>query len=311
MTIEEGWENIRPNANSVLTVGTFDGVHLGHAAIIRFLNHIAAQEKGVSTVVTFDPHPREVLLGKPQGLLTDIKERSAYLAALGLSRLVVVPFTKDFADTLPEPYIQKYLVERIGLKVFVIGHDHRFGHNRMGGFGLLREKGTEFGFKTHEIPAQMVSDEVVSSTAIRHYLAKGQVDEAATLLGRPYEVVGTVQSGQKLGRKLGFPTANVLPLHPRKILPMNGSYAVRITTDKGTRHEGMAYVGERPSVMPNGRRGLEVNIFDFKDNLYGQPITVQFYTFIRHDERFPSLALLQEALKKDQADCKAYFSALS
>lgn len=310
MTIEEGWEQIRPNPESVLTVGTFDGVHLGHAAIIQFLKQRAGVIGGVSTVVTFDPHPREVLTQQPQGLLSTIRERAVYLEHLGLDRMVVVPFTREFAETPPEEYIRRYLVDKIGLKALVIGHDHRFGRGREGGFSLLRQKGPDFGFETYEIPAQMVSDEVVSSTVIRRYLKKGQVEEATRLLGRPYEVRGVVVVGRKLGRTIGFPTANMFIEHPRKILPANGSYAVTATLESGVHLQGMAYVGRRPSVESNGERGLEVNLFNFSDNLYQQTVKVYFHAFIRSDERFGTLALLQEALKKDEMDCKAYFSSL-
>ncbi|HRR07681.1 MAG TPA: riboflavin biosynthesis protein RibF [Rhodothermales bacterium] len=311
MRIEEGWEQIRPNPESVLTVGTFDGVHLGHAAIIQFLNQRARMVQGVSTVVTFDPHPREVLTEQPQGLLSTIPERAAYLEQLGLNRMVVVPFTREFAETPPEEYIRRYLVGKIGLKALVIGHDHRFGRGREGGFSLLRHKGSDFGFETYEIPAQMVADEVVSSTVIRRYLEKGQVAEAARLLGRPYEVRGLVVTGRKLGRTIGFPTANVFIEHPRKILPVNGSYAVTATLANGAYFQGMAYIGRRPSIEPNGERGLEVNLFNFSGNLYQQTIKVHFHAFIRPDKRFGNLVLLQEALKKDEVDCKAYFLSLS
>lgn len=311
MRLEIGWEEISQDPNAVVTVGTFDGVHAGHAAILQFLNERARALGGTSTVMTFDPHPREVITGKPQALLTTITERAERLATLGLDRLVVVPFEQSLSETPAEAYVTQFLRERIGLKAAVVGYDHRFGWKRQGDYALLVELGQKLGFETHEIPAQMVDNELISSTAIRNHLAQCEIPEANRLLGYPYSVTGIVFRGNQLGRTIGFPTANLLPNHPRKILPPIGIYAVTVRLSDGSRHRGMAYIGNRPTVVTNGATWLEVNVFNFDGDLYDQEITVYFHAFSREDQTFASLELLIEALKRDRDHCINTLNSLS
>lgn len=310
MQIEIGWEAIRQDLRSVVTVGTFDGVHQGHEAIVRFLIERAQQMGGRSTVVTFDPHPREVLTGKPISLLTTIEERAKRLEKLGLDRLVVLPFTHAFSETPPEAYVKTYLLACIGCAAMVVGYDHHFGRNRAGNLTVLQGLGAKLGFETFEIPAQMIDHELVSSTAIRNHLAAGEVLEANRLLGYPYFVQGLVFKGKQLGRTIGFPTANLRINDPRKLLPQVGSYAVTAALPDGRVQKGMAYIGTRPSVATNGEVWLEVNLFDFQEDLYHQTLQVAFHAFIRPDERFPSLELLVDALRRDQEACLAVLESL-
>ncbi|HYE58359.1 MAG TPA: bifunctional riboflavin kinase/FAD synthetase, partial [Rhodothermales bacterium] len=285
---------------SVVTVGTFDGVHLGHQALVADVVARSKKTGGPSVVVTFDPHPREVVTGQPVPLLTTVQERAAILAALGLTRLVVLPFTPALAATGGETFIREIVCGRIGCGVFVAGHDHGFGKGRAGDAALLARLGRELGFTLVQPPAVVLDDgTVVSSSAVRAALEVGDVRGAFRLLDRAYSVEGAVVVGDQRGRTLGFPTANVTPDHPRKLMPAHGVYAVKVDTPAG-RYSGVANVGRRPTVGGEEVR-LEAHLFNFEGDLYGQAVRVEFVERLREERRFTSLDALSAQIREDAA----------
>ncbi len=304
MKFEHGLEQVSPDARSVVTVGTFDGVHQGHQAVLQFLMSRARERNGVSTVLSFDPHPREVLRGEPVPLLTTIEERAELLAELGIERFIVLPFTPALAAMPARRFVEEILVQRIGLQAICVGYDHTFGRNREGNVALLQQLGPQYGFAVDVIPPQVVDDRTVSSTLIRTLLVRdGAVRQAAALLGRPYMLQATVVRGDGRGRILGFPTANLHPVHPRKLIPRNGVYAVRVwLSGTTTPRDGMMNIGMRPT-FAGERRTLEVYVLDFEGDLYGQRIRVDFIERLRDERRFPSVEALREQLFRDRQRC--------
>lgn len=300
MTREHGFDHIAPDGQSVLTTGTFDGVHLGHQAILRYLLDRARTVGGKATVVTFDPHPRAVLGGKPVPLLTTLAERADVLEGLGLDRFVVLPFTRDLSLLEPEAYVEEILLGTVGMQEIVIGYDHRFGRNRRGDQTLLERMGAQHGFTVDVIPEQIVTGVTVSSTQIRNALAQdGDARKATALLGRPYSFAGTVVRGDQRGRQLGFPTANVRPENTRKLIPKVGVYAVRAETPSG-RYDGMMNVGRRPTFEQDGLLKAEVNLFGFDGDLYGLPLRVEVIERLRDERRFDGLDALVAQLQEDE-----------
>ncbi len=310
MQREAGLERITRDARSVVTVGTFDGVHLGHQAIIRYLVERAEARGGKSTVVTFDPHPRAVVRGEDVPLLTTPDERADVMEGLGLGRFLVVPFTKDFSQMGAEAYVEDFLVKTVGLKEIVVGYDHRFGRGREGDRALLERMGEKLGFGVDVIPAQEVGADVVSSSAIRAALLDGgDVERAARMLGRPYSLAGTVARGEGRGRTIGFPTANVFPDDARKLMPKRGVYAVRAEVPGyEALLDGMANIGLRPTFGGKDLR-LEVHLLDFEGELYGQRLRARFIRRLREERRFDSPEALAEQLSKDRARCRGVFQA--
>jgi riboflavin kinase / FMN adenylyltransferase len=299
----DGLDEYHGDDRSVVTVGTFDGVHRGHQALVRDVVARAAAAGGPSVVVTFEPHPREVVTGQPVPLLTTVGERADALAALGLDRLVVLPFTPALAATDGETFVRDLVCGRIGCGVFVAGHDHGFGRGRAGDAALLARLGDELGFTLAQAPAVVLDDgTVVSSSAVRAALEHGDVREAARLLGRTFAVSGRVGQGDRRGRTLGFPTANVAPDHPRKLLPAHGVYAVRVETPGG-RSGGVANVGRRPTVEGQDVR-LEAHLFGFDGDLYGQAVRVEFVERLREERRFASLDALTAQIREDAANAR-------
>ena len=301
MTREFGLHEITRDDRSVLTVGTFDGVHLGHRAILRYLRERAEGVGGRSVVVSFDPHPREVVLGEHVPLLTTLDERADLLEGLGIDRFVVLPFTRDLSNLEPRDYVERVLIETIGLREIVIGYDHRFGRNRSGSRETLEALGLEWDFSVDVIPEQIVHEVTVSSTEIRRLLtAEGDVREAGELLGRPYALTGTVIRGDGRGRTIGYPTANLRVHGDRKLVPRVGVYAVRVTRG-GAEHRGMMNVGRRPTFETDGALSVEVHVFDFEGDLYGEPLRIAFAERIRDEVRFPGPEALVEQLREDEA----------
>ena len=289
-----------PFQNSVVTIGTFDGVHNGHRQIIERLNRLAASIGGQSVVVTFDPHPRQVLSADTSiSLLSPANEKFALLEQYGVQYTVVVPFTRAFAQQTPEQYVRDFLVQNFRPHAIVIGYDHRFGQNRQGDLQLLKTLSSDYHFEVEEIPKHLVDDVAVSSTRIRQALAKGEVATAAQLLGYAYPLTGTVERGQQLGRTIGYPTANLGSVHPQKLIPAQGVYAVRVRGNGWTKN-GMLSIGTRTTIGDNLPQTIEVNIFDFSGDLYGQTLTLEFMDFLRPEERFDSLEALTEQLHRDK-----------
>jgi riboflavin kinase/FMN adenylyltransferase len=309
MKIYHGVEDFVRLKNAVVTSGTFDGVHVGHAKILSRLREIAAKTNGETVVITFWPHPRLVLHPEETSLklLNTFEEKAELLKSESIQHLVRIPFTKEFSQLTSEQFITQILVNTIGTKKLVIGHDHHFGKNREGSFEQLKLNASKYGFEVEEIPRQDVDHVGVSSTKIRHALENGDIETATHFLGHPYSIAGRVVIGDKLGRILGFPTANIEIETSYKLIPADGIYAV--TIDYG--HEklkGMLYIGNRPTI--NGvRRNIEVNIFDFDKDIYGDSLTIFFHHLIRRDIKFNDLEELKNQLHKDKADALKLLSA--
>ncbi len=298
-------EGIDRDPMSCVTVGSFDGIHLGHREILRYLIDRSRVHGGSSTVVSFDPHPRDVLTGVVMPLLTTIEERAREFEALGLDRFIVLEFTQTFAEMTAERFVEDILVNTIGLREIVVGHDHRFGKDRRGDVALLRKMGASLGFLVDVIPARMVGQSVVSSSTIRRLLAQsGNVRGAAALLSRPHSITGTVIRGAGKGRTLGFPTANIRLSEPRKVIPLSGVYAVRVRTG-GITYGGMMNIGVRPTVMTSKTLHVEAHLFDFGGDLYGQSVEVWFIERLRDELAFPSLEELRAQLVQDELRSRA------
>jgi riboflavin kinase/FMN adenylyltransferase len=295
------------NSNSILTVGTFDGVHKGHQAIIKQLATMAKTCNCRSVVVTFDPHPREIInTGSDKiRLLTTLQERAEVLSSLGVDQMVVIPFTRDFSLLSSSEFIEDILLHKIGISGFIIGYDHQFGRNREGTIAVIKDLGNKHNFKVHIIEAQEVDHTTVSSTLIRNTLeTTGEVGIVRDYLGRNYEMSGLVIHGNKRGRLLGYPTANISLTDSRKVIPKNGVYAVNVRIEKDpTRYKAMMNIGFRPTFSEEKQISLEVHIFDFNQEIYGKTMTVEFISRIREEMTFPSIQALQEQLGKDQNSC--------
>lgn len=307
MKREYGLDQISTDASSVVTVGTFDGVHVGHRAILRYLVDRAAERFGTSVVLSFDPHPREVVHGEAVPLLTTVEERAQVMEQLGIDRFIVIPFTEEFSKLQAESFVGDVLVRRIGLQEIVIGYDHAFGRDRRGDADLLSDLGKEHGFTVDIIPAQVVEEHVVSSTEIREALTEdGDVKLAAQMLGRLYSLKGEVVRGDGRGRKIGFPTANISVDHPRKVIPATGVYAVRATRigdDRRETYAGMMNIGNRPT-FEGLDFAIEVHLLEFSGDLYGKDLRIEFVDRMRDERKFDSVDGLIEQLSQDRSRCK-------
>lgn len=285
---------------AVVTSGTFDGVHLGHQKILNRLKEVAARNGGETVVITYWPHPRLVLHPDDQTLklLNTFEEKADLLKQQGIQHLVRIPFTKEFSQLTSTEFVQRILVDAIGTRKLVIGYDHHFGKNREGSIEQLRVTGGTLGFEVEEIPAQDIDHVTVSSSKIRRALESGDVTTAAHFLGRSYALTGLVVKGDKLGRVMGYPTANISIESHFKLVPADGIYAVRVH-HAGHIHGGMLYIGVRPTV--NGvKRTIEVNIFDFDSDIYGETLTVTFERLLRTDTKFKDLEALKNQLHLDK-----------
>jgi len=285
---------------AVVTSGTFDGVHLGHQKILSRLKEIAEKNNGETVVITFWPHPRFILRPDDNSLklLNTFEEKAELLKEQGIQHLIRIPFTKEFSQLSSEEFITKILVKTIGTKKLVIGYDHRFGKNREGSFEQLKLNGPTYGFDVEEIPRQDVDHIGVSSTKIRQALEQGDLETSKHLLGRNYSISGRVIKGDKLGRLMGFPTANIEIDTHHKLIPMDAIYAVKVRYEH-EQFDGMLYIGNRPTV--NGTtRNIEVNIFNFNRDIYGENLTINFIKLIRHDMKFEDLEKLKQQLAEDK-----------
>ena len=290
--------------NAVVTIGTFDGVHIGHQKIISRLLEVSRQIQGESVILTFFPHPRMIL--HPEDLdiklISTMSEKAEQLEKLGIDHLIITPFTRDFSNLTPQDYIRNILVDKIGTKQIIIGYDHRFGKDREGGMEELQLFSKVFDFEIEEIPEQDINDVAVSSTKIRSAILSGDVKTANDFLGYHFHLTGKVIKGDQLGRTLGYPTANLFIEETYKLIPADGIYAIKARVQSSLEAKamnGMAYIGHRPTL--NGMtRNIEVNIFDFNDDIYGLSMRIDFFHFIRDDEKFNSLDELKAQLAKDE-----------
>ena len=291
--------------NAVVTIGTFDGVHIGHRKIIAGIKELADKINGETVILTFFPHPRMILHPEDESikLITTITEKAQLMEQLGVDHLIITPFSRDFSNQTAEGYIRDVLVNKIGTKKIVIGYDHRFGKDRQGGLEDLLKLGPVYGFEVVEIPEQDIDEVAISSTRIRTALLKSQIDLANTFLGYPFFITGTVIRGDQLGRQIGYPTANIVVEEKYKLIPSDGIFAVTVLV-AGQPYKGMAYIGTRPTV--NGlTHNIEVNIFDFDKEIYNQPIKMEFHHYVRADVKFASLDELKVQLAQDKVDVMA------
>jgi riboflavin kinase / FMN adenylyltransferase len=288
--------------NAIVTIGTFDGVHVGHQRIINRLREIASEEKGETVILTFFPHPRMVLYPGDNSLklISTLDEKIMLLEKLGIDHLVVHPFTKEFSRLSAIEFIKEILVDGLRTKKLVIGYNHQFGRNREGTLEQLVELGPSYNFSVEEIPRQDVDHIAVSSTKIREALLKGDTSTANNFLGYDYMLTGKVVNGEKIGRSIDFPTANIEVHDSYKLIPGQGIYAVKVKIDENT-YKGMLYIGTRPTLGGNLQK-IEVNIFDFNSDIYGKSITILFKERIREDKKLENLAALKQQLLKDKED---------
>jgi riboflavin kinase / FMN adenylyltransferase len=286
---------------AVLTIGTFDGVHLGHQQIIRQLLMEAEATGGESVLISFFPHPRKIVRPDQQiAELTSLDERIELLKRQGLDNLVVVPFNKAFSEQTAEEYIKDFLVDRFHPSLIIIGYDHKFGNNREGDYRLLEKMGEHYNYTVKEIPQQLINEVAVSSTKIRQALSNSDIETANQLLGYPYFFKGNVIEGNKLGRKLGYPTANLQIQDPDKLVPSNGVYAVEAQIEGESRvMKGMMNIGNRPTV-DGTRRSVEVHLFDFDEDIYNRHLKVHVRFHLRSEVKFEGLEKLVEQLHKDK-----------
>jgi riboflavin kinase/FMN adenylyltransferase len=294
----------------VVTIGTFDGVHLGHIKVIESLKKIAKQNDGESVILTFWPHPRHVLAQQNERIpiLTTIEERIERFKKAGVDHLIIQPFTVEFSQMSSEQFILDLLVERLKVKHLVIGYDHQFGKDRMGTYDILLKESQEYNFEIHKINKHCIEDISISSTKIRKSIESGDMDYANKYLGYTYSISGKVIKGDMLGRQLGFPTANIQLDHMMKHIPKAGVYAVEVG-HFDRKYGGMLNIGYRPTISRNYKsRQIEVNIFDFSDDIYDHNITIYFRKRIRDEIKFDSLEDLKDQLKKDKQVSKEILS---
>ena len=286
----------------VVTIGTFDGVHLGHQQIISRLQEIAQKRGGETVIFTFHTHPRLVTAPNETNLrlLTTLKEKTKLFEQYGIDHLVVYQFNKAFSELSNSEFVENILVKQMRTHCLVVGYDHKFGKNREGDFDYLQRCATKFNFEIEKLDVLTVEKDSVSSTKIRHALENGMIEKANRYLGYRFTLHGTVVDGKQLGRKLGFPTANIEASDKHKIIPGYGVYAVKINIENKV-HNGMLNIGTRPTFNNNAdNRSIEVNIFDFNDNIYGKEITLEFVGKIRDEQKFDGIESLVAQLHKDK-----------
>lgn len=300
MKVYKSIEQYQPVHNAVVTTGTFDGVHLGHQKIIKRLQDIARKESGETVLLTFYPHPRTVLFPESHDLklLNTLDEKISLLEASGIDHLIVYPFTKEFSMLSSLDFVKNILIKNIGTKSLVIGYNHHFGRNREGSFAHLKDFGPVYGFKVEEISAKDVDQVEISSTKIREALVIGDIETANKYLGYAYFINGLVVKGKQIGRKIGYPTANIELNENSKLIPGDGIYAVTVSF-KNVVYKGMLSIGMNPTVNGN-KRTIEVNIFNFSGDIYGEDIRVSFFEKIRMEKKFENLEALTQQLALDR-----------
>ena len=307
MKVYHSIEDFPSEINTIITIGTFDGVHKGHKQVIKKLNNIAKKQGFESVVLTLYPHPRHVLYPDDQQLklLNTINEKIEELKKSGLQHFVVHEFTKEFSRMKSVNFIRDLLVNKLKMKHMVVGYNHHFGRNREGSYNDLKELAELYNFELEKIPPQNEGDVTISSTKVRELLLAGDVEKAATYLGYSYPINGKVVKGNARGRTIGFPTANILVENKWKLIPADGVYAVKVKLG-GKQFHGMLNMGKRPTLSDNEHR-IEVHIFDFSADIYGADIKVEFVKRIREEKQFDNLELLKKQLQIDENNCKKFF----
>lgn len=287
--------------NPVITLGTFDGVHLGHQKIIQFLNESAEKVDGESVLFTFHPHPRMVLHPDDHNLelIQSIAQRTKRLEESGIDHLILHPFTLDFAKQTATEFVRNVLVNKLNVKVLTIGYNHHFGKNREGNIELLQELAEVYNFEVQEIPALRHGDLSISSTKIRRAIKDGDITKANAFLGHAFCFEGIVKSGDKIGSKIGYPTANIGSIEETQLIPAIGVYAVSVCIG-GTQYGGMMNIGFRPTITEDSERRIEIHIFDFDQDIYGTKLEISVIARIRDEQSFSSVDELKEQLSKDE-----------
>lgn len=300
MKVYHGVEEFEKLDYAVVTSGTFDGVHIGHQKIIHRLKEIARRNDGETVLITFWPHPRFVVHPEdpPPQLLSTFEEKASYLKKQGIDHLVKIEFTRAFSQLSSEAFVKNILVEKIGTRKLVIGYDHRFGKNREGSFEYLKENAGVYGFEVEEIPRQDIDDVGVSSTKIRKALESGEIHTANEFLGRQYSLAGIVVHGNRFGRTIDFPTANLQVQEDYKLIPGDGAYAVEVMY-KSHMYQGMLNIGFRPTV-DGKKKVIEVHLFDFDQTIYEEELRVFFVEKLRDELKFENTLALKRQLVKDR-----------
>lgn len=309
MELIRGQHNLQPHHRGcVATIGNFDGVHLGHQAILTQLAEQASRLRLPRLVITFEPQPQEFFTGPnaPPARLMRLREKLLALDGLGIERVLCLRFDHRLAAMPAQTFIEDLLVNRLGIRYLVVGDDFRFGHRRAGDFTMLVNAGQDHGFTVSNTQTYLVAGERASSTRIRQALSQGDLESAAQMLGRPYDMCGRVAYGEQRGRTIGFPTANI-NLH-RRVTPVYGVYTVLMSGHSLPPWPGIANVGRRPTVAGNDER-LEIHLLDYQGNLYGKRVKVDFLHYLRSEQRFASLEALRRQIQQDENIARGYFSA--
>ena len=309
MNITHNFLNFSTSKKTVVTIGTFDGVHVGHQKIIEQLLRASSKKNETSVLLTFFPHPRMVLQKDSDiEMINTITEKSELLEKFGLEELIVHPFNKDFSRLSAFEFVRDILVDKLNISKLIIGYDHHFGKNREGNFEQLKEYGHMFGFELEEIPVQNVNDIAISSTKIRTALKEGAIEKANAYLGYQFSFKGKVVEGEKVGASLGFPTANLNIEESYKLIPKPGVYVVKSKIGEKD-YFGMMNIGNRPTL--NGKhQTIEVNFFDLEKDLYHKTLTVKLFKFLRKEEKFESLTALKKQLNIDKSNSLHYINNL-
>jgi riboflavin kinase/FMN adenylyltransferase len=308
MNIFHNLEEVSFQKNTIVTIGTFDGVHLGHKLILNKLIEETKSNEYRNFVITFEPHPQIIIQrpGKPEiKLLTTIKERLELFDELGIENVLVIDFSNEFSKIEPEKFIEDVLIKKIGVSKVLIGYDHSFGKNRKGNYDLLKQFGDVNDFVVERVEPFYFQDKIVSSTLIRSFLKEGKIQEANSMLGFEYFVRGVVQYGRGMGMQLGYPTANIKTGNIHKLLPVNGVYIV-YSFINGTKYWGIANIGVRPTLTNDTKPTLEVYYLDFNDDLYNQELEVNLVDYIRNEKKFDNTDELVEQIKKDEKFTKKH-----
>lgn len=310
MKVYQDFEEVGKIPNAVLTIGTFDGVHLGHQKIIERLKEEARKVNGETVLFTFFPHPRMVINPTNHGLklIQTQAEKIENLERLGLDHLIIFPFTKEFSTLSADEFVRDYLVNKLHVKTIVVGYDHQFGKNREGSLKQLQKLSETLPFKVIEIPAHEVDEINVSSTKIRQAIEIGDIQTANSYLNEPFEISGNVVKGNQIGRTIGFPTANIEIGDDLKIIPTIGVYAVEVILEDQRKLHGMMNIGIRPTVTDSKEVKIEVFIFDFSEAIYDQRIKVYLLQRIRGEHRFQSVEVLRAQLQEDEKTVRTIFS---
>lgn len=300
MNIFHDISDINKNENTFITLGTFDGIHLGHQKIIDRLISKTRSANGRSFLITFHPHPRNIISQNTDfKILSTPAEKAAVLKKLGIMNLLVINFTKEFSQQTAEEFFKNYIIDKIGIKEIIIGYDHHFGKGRGGDESTLREMGSQYGFGVETVDAFRMNGEIVSSTKIRKALTEGDIKTASAYLDRSYEFSGLVVEGDKRGRELGFPTANIKIDNEHKLLPALGIYLVEFFV-RDTRHYGLLSIGKRPTFYNSGKIVPEVYIYNFDEEIYGEQVKVTVLERLRGEEKFSSADELVAQMQVDK-----------